>query len=146
MFAALAEGEADGAAEEERHDDADDGDGHRRAADPTQLGEIHLHPDLHEEEEHADLGEGHDRLAVGGDPAEQGRPDQDADDDLADDGRNADPLAELGGELGGDQDHCQVEQHRPSVGSTSAVGPAPRGGDTERSRAGNTAETRRRRR
>ena len=46
----------DGAADE-RHDDADDGDEHRRPTDLAQLGEVHLHADLHEQQQHAELGE-----------------------------------------------------------------------------------------
>ncbi len=113
----LAEAEGDAAAEHERHGDADEGDAHRRAADSAELGEVHLHPDLDEEQQHAELGERDDRLAVRRNPAEHRRPDDDADDDLADDGGDFDPLAQLGGELGGDEDHRQVEQHRPSVGT-----------------------------
>ena len=140
--AGLAETEGDTAAEHERHGNADHGDGHRGATDATQFREVHLHPDLHEEQQDAEFGKGDDRFAVGRDPAEHGRPDQDADDDLADDSRNVDPLAQFGGELGGDQDHRQVEQHRPSVGTRRRPDPARQDRDIERSHRRNAPETR----
>ena len=72
--------------------------------DPTELGEVHLHPDLHEQQQDAELGEHAEAdaaLAAELDEPEHGRADEDAGDDLAEHGRDADALGALGGELGG---------------------------------------------
>jgi hypothetical protein len=44
--------------------DPDHRDGHRGAADPAELGEVHLHADLNEQEEHPQLGELGHRFVV----------------------------------------------------------------------------------
>ena len=74
-------------AEYERHGDADDGDDQRRPPDPPELGQVHLHAHLHQEEEHADLGHHADAHgAIGAaqvDQPEHGWADHDAGGDLA---------------------------------------------------------------
>ena len=72
--AGFAEPDADDAAEQERHGDADDGDGHRRSPDATELGEIHLHADLDEQQQDAELGRARRsaRCAAGIQPSSDG--------------------------------------------------------------------------
>ena len=112
----LSEAERDEPADQEGDRDTDRGHRHRRPADAPQFGEVHLHADLHEQQQHAKLGDCRHGLAVGRNPPEERRADDDADGDLADHGRHPDPLAQLGGELRGDQDHRDVEQHPGIVG------------------------------
>ena len=89
-------------------------------ARPTrpELGEVHLHADLDEQQQHAELGEHAEAdaaLAAQLDEPEHGRADDDAGDDLAEHGRDADPLGALRGELGRDDDDEQVEQQSRQV-------------------------------
>ena len=75
---------------DERHGDADDRDEHRRPPDLAELGEVHLHPDLHEQQQDTDLGEHAEAdtpLASQLDEPEDRGADQDASDDLAQYGR-----------------------------------------------------------
>ena len=52
-----AEGDAGPRSGGERRDDADDGDQHRSPTDPAELGEVHLHADLDQQQQDPDLGE-----------------------------------------------------------------------------------------
>ena len=113
-----AEADAGAGTGDERHDDADDGDGQRGPTDAPELGEVHLHADLDEQQQHAELGEHAEAdaaLAVEVDEPEHRRADDDAGDDLAEHGRDADPLGALRGELRRDDDHEQVEQQPRQV-------------------------------
>ena len=111
----LAETEPDGPTQGERHRDTDDCHQHRGPAEGAQLGQVHLHPDLHEQQEHAELGQRHHWFAVRRDPTEQRWPDEHADHDLAHDGWHTHALARFGSQLRGDQDQCQIGEHRPIV-------------------------------
>ena len=113
-----AEADAGPGPDDERHGDADDGDQHRRPPDPTELGEVHLHADLHEQQQDAELGEHAEAdaaVAAELDEAEHRRPDEDAGDDLAEHGGDADALGDLGRQLGGGDDDQQVEQQPRQV-------------------------------
>ena len=94
---------------DERHDDADERDQERGAADAAELSEIHLEADFEQQQDHAELGERLQRLAAVH-PAEHRRPDDDAGDDLADDRRQSHAVRELGRNLGREQDDEDVEQ------------------------------------
>ena len=105
-------------ADDERDGDADDRDEHRGPADPAELGEVHLHPDLDEQQQHPELGEHAEAdapLAPQLDEAEHGRPDEDAGHDLAEHRRHADPLGSLGRQLGGGDHDEEVEQQARQV-------------------------------
>ena len=97
-----------------RYDDADDRDEQRRPTDRAQVAEVHLHADLEQQEDDAELGEGVDDF-VRFDEAEQRRPDEDAGGDLGDDGRDVDAVRDLSGDLGRDEHDQDVEQDRVDV-------------------------------
>ena len=118
--ARFTETESDEPADHEWHHDADNGHRHRRPADATEFGEVHLHADLHQQQQHTQFGECGDGLAVRWNPPEQRGSDQDSDDDLADDSRHSDSLAQLGRDLGGEQNHRDVEQHPGIVRMTAS--------------------------
>ena len=94
-------------------------DQQRRAADLAQLAEVHLHADLEQQEDDADLAERAEHLVVAADQVEHRRADEDAGDDLADDGRDADALGDLGRQLGGDEDDQDVAE---DLGDVHAAG------------------------
>ena len=71
------------------NDDADRRHGQRRTADRAQLPKVHLHADLEQQQDHAELAEDPQDL-VRTDETEHRRTDEDAGEDLADDRRNAD--------------------------------------------------------
>ena len=105
-------------ARDERDGNADDRHEHRRPPDTTELGEVHLHPDLHEQQQDTELGkhpEADTPLAPQLDEPEHRGADQDASDDLAQYRRNTDPLSPLGGELGCGQHDQQVEQQARQI-------------------------------
>ena len=113
-----AEPDAGAGADDERDGDADDGDEHRGPADPAELAEVHLHADLDEQQQHADLGEHAEAdaaLAAELDEPEHGRSDDDAGDDLAEHRRYAEPLGHLGRQLGRGDDDEEVEQQPRQV-------------------------------
>ena len=124
---------SDGAAAEgEGYGHPDDGDEHGRAPDATKLGEVHLHADLDEQQQHADLGDHCEADApVAGhlDETQHRRSDDDAGDDLAEDGGDADSLRQLGRQLGGGEDDEQVEEEAGEIddrrGGEHAQRPAP---------------------
>ena len=120
LVGAEAEQEADACPGREGHDHADERDGERGPSDRSELPEVHLEADVEEEQDHAQLGEHAQHVAVAH-QAEQRRADQDACDDLPDHGREPDPLRHLGRDLCRDQDHQDVEQraqrHRMSLPS-----------------------------
>ena len=92
-----------------RDDDADRSDARRRPTDGAELAEIHLEPDLEQEEDHAELAEHRERL-VRAHEVEDRRADHDAGEDLGDDRREPDPFGELRGELGRDEEDQDVEE------------------------------------
>ena len=113
-----AEAHAGPGADDERHGDADDGDEHRGPADPAELGEVHLHPDLDQQQQHPELGEHAEAdppLPAQLDEAEHGWPDEDAGHDLAEHRRHADPLGSFGRQLGGGDHDEEVEQQARQV-------------------------------
>ena len=98
--------------------DPDDRHEHGRPADAAELGQVHLHADLHEQQQHTELGEdaeAHPPVAGDLDEAEDGGTDEDAGEDLAEHGGQSDALGSLGGELRrGDHDQ-EVEQQSRQV-------------------------------
>ena len=71
-------------------------------------------PTPEQQQDHAELAEDVERL-VGPDEAENGRPDDDTGDDLADDGGHVDPLRDLGGQLRRDEHDEDVEEDGTDV-------------------------------
>ena len=100
----------------ERHDDAEHADQERAAADLLQIVEPRFEADREQQQHDADLGQHVERRAardlLGADPAERGRADHAAGDDLADDAGQLQPLRDLGADLRGDEDHEEAEQDR----------------------------------
>ena len=84
------------------------------AADRSQIAQVHLQADLEQQQDDAELGERVDDF-VRFDEAEHRRPDEDAGDDLGDDGRDVDAVRDLGGDLGRDEHDEDVEQDRVDV-------------------------------
>ena len=82
--------------------------------DGAQVGEPRLEPDPEQQEDDAELGEDLEHLAEVDEP-EDGRPDEDAGEDLADDRRLVDPLEQLVAELRGEQDDEEVGQRAGGV-------------------------------
>ena len=78
-------------------------------AGPEQFPQIRLQADLEEEDDDPDLGQGVEDLGLV-DQAEHSRPDQHARQQLAQDGRLADALHRLAGQLGREPDDRQAEQ------------------------------------
>ena len=103
------ERDADPEADRHRQGDADHGDAHRRPPDRGEVADVHLHPDLQQEEDHAELGEHLEDLR-GADQPEDRRPDDDARDDLADHRRHPDALRDLRRELRRDQQDQDVPE------------------------------------
>ena len=98
--------------------DAHDGDEQGRSADLSELDEVHLHADLHEQQEHTEFRQNRDRdpaHAVDLDQAEYRWPDHNAGHDLAENGRDPKSLGDLGSELGNGQHDEQVEQDPAEV-------------------------------
>ena len=67
-------------------------------------------PDLEQQQDHAELAERAQHLVAVADQAEHRGADEDAGEDLADDGRHAHPLGALGGQLRGHEDDEDVEE------------------------------------
>ena len=98
----------------EQRDHADGRHGQRRPAHCAELGEVHLEPDLEEQQDHAELAQhAHDVVSL--DETQHGRPDEDPGDDLADDGRHLDPFGDLGRHLGREQKDENVQKDRVHV-------------------------------
>ena len=84
-------------------------DGQRGSPDRTEAGEVHLHTDTQQEQDHAELAEDVEGL-VGSDEAQDGRPDDHTGDDLAHDRGHIDPFGDLSGQLCRDEDDADVEE------------------------------------
>ena len=98
---------------QERQHDPDGGDGGRGSAHLPHFAEVGLEPDLEEQDEDAELGEhGHDLGHRTGrrNQAQRARAEEDAGEELAQDGRLAHPLGQLAEELGRDQDAGEHEE------------------------------------
>ena len=143
LVAAVAQRRRDRVAAGHRHDDADRRDRQRRSPDRTEIGDVHLHADAEEQQDHPELAEHAQRLVRPHEPEDR-RPDDDPGDDLAHDRRHVDPLGDLRGELRRDEHDEDVQQdrsdiHRVSMRSAGAVGvdalehvaPRPHGADFE---------------
>ena len=98
------------------HWDRDTGerDEDRRPPHAAQLGDVHLEADFEQQEDHAELGERLQRLAVVH-PAEHRRPHDHARGDLADDGRDVDAVGQLGRHLRREQHDENVEENPVDV-------------------------------
>ena len=89
-------------------------DEHRGLPDGPELAEVHLHPDLEQQQDDPELGQRGEDLRVA-DEAEDRRPDEHARDDLADHRRHVDPLGDLRGDLRRDEDDQDVEEDLDDV-------------------------------
>ena len=98
----VVERDPDAVAHRHRQHDADHRDAHRRAPDGGEIADVHLEPDLQQQQDDAELGEHLEHLGRADEP-EHGRADEHAGDDLADDRRHLDPLRDLRGDLRRDE-------------------------------------------
>ena len=94
----------------EWNDDTDGRDRQRRTPDRAQLSKVHLHAYVEQEEDHSELAEKSQDL-VRTDETEHRRTDEHAGEDLADDGRNADALRQLGRRLRREQHDRDVDEN-----------------------------------
>ena len=88
---------------------------HRRPTHRTQLGEVHLHPDLEKKQDHPDLAERSQGLVGGTDETEHRRTDDDAREDLANHRRHGEALRDFCGELRRDEHDEDVEEYGADV-------------------------------
>ena len=89
------------------------------AAQRPELRRLELEPDDEQHDDDAELGEVHDMGALGSDDAEHGRPDDDAGDEIAEDGAQAEARGDRhrehgGGQVGESAQEEFVEGHRLS--------------------------------
>ena len=96
----------------------------RGSPDRTEVGDVHLHTDTQQEQDHTELAEDVEGL-VGTDEAQDGGPDDDAGDDLAHDRGHIDPLRDLGRQLRRDEHDEDVEEDRADVHGGRLRQPAP---------------------
>ena len=114
--------------EQHRGQDADRRHPQRVAADPRELAQVHLHPDLEQQEDRADLSERREEVVPADQPEQRG-PDGDPQHDLEQHGCLAAPLGDLGGHPRRDEDDQQVHEDglcahdTPLAGCTAAVRP-----------------------
>ena len=106
--------ETDARARHKGHDHAGERDGERSAAHAAELVEIHLEADFEQQQDDAELRQGLQCLAAVN-PAEHGRTDDHAGDDLADDRREAYAISELGRDLCREEHDEDVEEDSVDV-------------------------------
>ena len=108
--------------QDHRGDHTDDGHLKGGPTDLAQLGQVHLHADLEQEEDDPHLAEGHQHLVAVADEAEHGRADDDAGHDLADHGRDADALGDLRRRFGRDEHDQDVGEELSEVHGSWCAG------------------------
>ncbi len=114
----LPEGAGDAGAQGERGRHADDGHEDGRTPDPTELGEVHLHADMDQQQEHAQFGDHREADAAVArhvDEPEHRRADEDPRDDLAEHSRHADAFRQFGSQLRCGDDDQEVEQQSRQI-------------------------------
>ena len=114
------------------HDAVADGEGHHHAHQgderglqtrPQQIVEVGLQTHLEEQDQDAEFGQGVKRLRLVNEPEDAG-PDDHAGQQFAEDGRLADPLHPLAGQLRGEPDEDEAEQQRRETPCCSSRRPA----------------------